>query len=584
MLLVNHLGYDTKDPKRAVYQGDKEDCAGQFHVLNEEGESILSGEAREIGAVANWKTGYYWTLDFSALQTPGIYTLSLQTAKGTQRSFPFEVRDFLLTMRTVNAASYYFKHQRCTGEWAEADSHVGFAGEREGVFDLHGGWYDATGDVSVHLSHLSHGHVYNPQQTSLAGYAFFKAGEWLEESENIQYSMIRRRMLDEGTFGADFLMRMRAPGGTFFRSVRRSDALEHVRGTRYINFEYHGSSDQFSDKAATADEEIIRDENYEVSLRSGGGLAIATLAAASRHYYPGAAFSRDEYLKAAQDAWHYLEKNNTRYTSDGTWNLLDEYCALLALVELRRATEEYEYLQKAEEMAKRIMARMQPQGEDAALLLAAPERPFFHPSDEGMPVLALLEYAKIQPDHGKKKEAVQAAEKLMRWQLRLRDEELNPFGYPRFLYRRPDGTLEHRFFFPHDTAVAPWWQGDNARLCSLSTAARLLAEKTEDTAFAARLRVFAADQLNWILGLNPFDSCMLEGYGRNNIQYSFEGRYDFINAPGGICNGITADMADTGGIAFYMQPCEEVMDNWRWAEQWLPHVSWFILAQCAKKR
>ncbi|MDO5602444.1 MAG: glycoside hydrolase family 9 protein, partial [Oscillospiraceae bacterium] len=531
MILVNHLGYDAKDPKRAVYQGEKNDCAGRFAILNEKGEPVYSAEAHECGEVAQWKTGYYWTMDFSSLQQPGVYSLTLETAKGIQRSFPFEIQDFLLTMRTVNAASCYFKHQRCTGEWAEEDSHVGFAGPREGVADLRGGWYDATGDVSVHLSHLSHGHVYNPQQTSLAGYAFLKAEEWLGESENIQYSMMRRRMLDEGTFGADFLMRMRAPGGTFFRSVRRSDALEHVHGTRYINFEYRGSSDQFSEKAATAEEEVIRDENYEVSLRSGGGLAIATLAAASRHYYPGTAFTRDEYLTAAREAWHYLEKNNARYTSNGEWNLLDEYCALLALVELYRATEEYEYLAKAEEMARRVMARLEPQGEGTAMFMAMPGRPFFHPSDEGMPVVALLEYAEIQPSPQKRKEAVAAAEKAMRWQLHLRDETVNPFGYPRFLYKKAEGEVQHRFFFPHDTAVAPWWQGDNARLCSLSAAARLLAAKTEDAELADRLREFAADQLNWIFGVNPFDSCMMEGYGRNHIQYFFEGRYDFINAP-----------------------------------------------------
>lgn len=583
MILTNHLGYDTSDPKRAVYQGSENDSPSEFTVLDSNGRVVYKGTAVPLGETEGWNKGYCWDLDFSEVNTAGSYKIVLNTSHGSESSFPFEIQDYLITMRTVNAAGYYFKAQRCTGEWLEEDRHVIFAGPRKGAMDMHGGWYDATGDVSIHMSHLSHGNVYNPQQSSFSGYAFLKASDWLGESENIQYTMIRRRMLDEGTYGADFIMNMRAPSGTFFRSVRRNDSFEHVRGTRRINFEYRGSSDQFA-KAETADNEIINDENYEVSLRSGGGLCIATLAAASRHYYAGTEYSRDQYLLAAQDAWHYLEENNEKYTSDGKWNLLDEYCALIALVELRLATEEYEYLVKAEKMADRIMARMVDKENGAAMLMASPEQPFHHASDEGMPVMALLEYAKIEPDLKLKRKAVEAAEKIMRYTLNFRDSVTNPFGYPRFLYRQPDGHITPRFFFPHDTKVAPWWQGENARIASLATAARLLSDVTEDIELKEKLKSFASDQINWILGLNPFDSCMMEGYGRNNIEYFFEGRYDFINCPGGICNGITSDIEDKGGISFYLSPCKEVKDNWRWAEQWIPHVSWFILAQCSKKR
>lgn len=80
--------------------------------------------------------------------------------------------------------------------------------------------------------------------------------------------------------------------------------------------------------------------------------------AASRHYYPGTDYTADEYLLAAKDAWHYLYENNEQYTNDGAWNLIDEYCSLLALTELFRASEEYEYLMEAGAMAERIYKRM----------------------------------------------------------------------------------------------------------------------------------------------------------------------------------------------------------------------------------
>ena len=62
------------------------------------------------------------------------------------------------------------------------------------------------------------------------------------------------------------------------------------------------------------------------------------------------------------------------------------------------------------------------------------------------------------------------------------------------------------------------------------------------------------------------------------IQYFFRNQYDFMNSPGGICNGITSREADDKGLEFIMAPTAECDDNWRWAEQWLPHACWYLNA------
>lgn len=59
-------------------------------------------------------------------------------------------------------------------------------------------------------------------------------------------------------------MRSRCAFRRILPSISRANALAHVRGNRKIGFEYHGSSSQFSEKAATADEEVVNDTNYEV--------------------------------------------------------------------------------------------------------------------------------------------------------------------------------------------------------------------------------------------------------------------------------------------------------------------------------
>ena len=107
-------------------------------------------------------------------------------------------------------------------------------------------------------------------------------------------------------------------------------------------------------------------------------------------------------------------------------------------------------------------------------------RPFFHPSDAGLPVISLLEYAKIAtPDQRSK--VRQAVERSLRFELGVTAEVNNPFGYARQLVRMGDGKIRTAFFFPHDTEAAPWWQGENARLASLAAAARMAVALFADT-------------------------------------------------------------------------------------------------------
>jgi len=95
----------------------------------------------------------------------------------------------------------------------------------------------------------------------------------------------------------------------------------------------------------------------------------------------------------------------------------------------------------------------------------------------------------------------------------------------------------------------------------------------------SKLQGFALDQLNWVLGLNPFDACMLQGSGHNNPAYGFFGTFEYTNAPGGIVNGITSGLEDENDIDFNLPYSQTGKDyDWRWAEQWLPHASWFMLA------
>ncbi|MDO4272236.1 MAG: glycoside hydrolase family 9 protein [Eubacteriales bacterium] len=580
-ILVCHIGYKVNENKIAVYQGNGTEKELSFCLVDDNGNKCFSGTPLYQGKVSNWNQGVYWTLDFTEFRENGTYRLCLDTDKREYLSPYFEIGNPVIRLKIISDLGYYFKAQRVSGEWEYADTSISFQGNRKGILNLKGGWYDATGDYGVHLSHLSHSTWYNPQQAGFSAYTFFLATEILQTQDSRQYSMVIRRLLDEGTYGADFIMRMRAPSGSFFRSICRDrNAFVSPQGTRKIEYEYRTFSTQF-EPADEGNHTDIRDENYETSFRSGGGTAIAALAAAARHIYPGSKYTSAQYLSAAEDAFQYLLHNNIHYTNDGKWNLIDEYCALLAAVEIYKSSAEYEYLLRAEEFTEKIIARIV-SNKNGEWLAVDGTRPFHHPSDEGLPVIALLLYAGICKEQKEYKEIISICERLMKGKITVTKNGVNPFLYPRFEYSDEDGVRE-LFFFPHNTSASPWWQGENARIASLAAAARMLGFETEDALLAHSLFQFADAQIQWIFGRNPYDSSMMEGNGRNQNQYFFRGRYDFVNCMGGVVNGITSAMDDENGIEFIQKPSDASDDNWRWAEQWLPHASWLLLAIAADK-
>jgi hypothetical protein len=376
---------------------------------------------------------------------------------------------------------------------------------------------------------------------------------------------------------------VKVPGGSFYRSIstggpHQVPELRKVAG-EMKKFGIYQSSGE-SPRGIV--EQANNDLEYEVSYRSGGGVAIAALAIASTQPFSGEYKSAD-YLKAAEDAFDFLEKNNPKLTNDGKENIVDDYCALVADTELHKATKKDIYKAAADKRAASLMSRLTTHDGYSNYWRADDDtRPFFHASDAGFPVVSLLYYSEIATPEVQAK-IKNAVKKSLAFQLTINQEVNNPFAYARQLTQDKDGKRHTSFFFPHNSEVAPWWQGENARLASLATAARLAVKLFPDDAdFQNQLRAFADSQLNWILGLNPFDSCMMKGVGHNNPQYLFFDSWEYTNAPGGISNGITAGYKDEQDIDFNLTYKQTGADNdWRWQEQWLPHGAWYIFAVSA---
>jgi hypothetical protein len=425
--------------------------------------------------------------------------------------------------------------------------------------DASGGWADATGDYSKVLSHLSHSIYFNPQQIPITAWSLFKSYEELTRRDNQGFTQFLKRIRDEAIYGADYFVNIKIPDGSFYRSVscwgkKRPEDRRITPTNRQTG-------------------------NYSTSFREGAGMAIASLAMASRFHISGK-YSNGEYLRTAEDAFSFLEKNNKRLSVNGKENIIDDYCALMAAVELYITTKKDVYKNAADKRANSLMNRLHSNNDYTNYWRADDkDRPFFHAADAGLPAVSLLNYARIATGD-KKRLVLESVKKSLEFELSITHEVNNPFGYARQYVQHLDGKRQSGFFFPHKTETGWWWQGENARIGSMASAAKLASQFFKnDEVFYQKLRKYASDQINWILGLNPYDACMLEGSGHNNPQYLFFGSWEYKGVPGGIVNGITAGMSDYEDIDFeqgYAVTGED--DDWRWLEQWLPHASWYMYA------
>jgi len=585
-ILTNHVGYSAAGPKHAVILGS---AADHFTgcVLRDFGnhQAVLTIPTQHAGPVKKWRDWDFWTVDFDSFSTEGTYYLVCTSGDRSVPSYPFVIQRLLLERYTLSDAVYYFKEERSSGRMDQADRHLSFDGTKKGMLDAHGGWWDASGDYGKHLSHLSFSTYFNPQQIPLVIYSLFKSTELLNARvvpETIRY---QDHMLDEAMFGADYLVRLKVPGGSFYRSIS-TGGVKQVPEERKVAGEMKKFGIYQSNDQAPRDmiEQANNDLEYEVSYRSGGGVAVAALAIASTYPFSGE-FKSSDYLKAAEDAFDFLEKNNLKLVNDGKENIIDDYCALTAATELYKATKKEIYKAAADKRAASLMARLTTSGTYSNYWRADnADRPFFHASDAGFPAVSLLYYAEIATPEIQRR-VRDTIKKSFAFQLAITQEVINPFGYARQLTQDKNGNRRTAFFFPHNSDAAPWWQGENARLASLAAAARLAARQfPDDPAFQKQLRTFATSQLDWILGLNPFDTSMMYGVGRNNPQYLFFDSWEFTNAPGGISNGITSGFRDEDDIDYNLTYKQTGADNdWRWQEQWLPHAAWYVLAVSASE-
>jgi hypothetical protein len=477
---------------------------------------------------------------------------------------------------------YFYDDRADKAPIIEWDQKVPVYGSSGVTRDVRGGWYDASGDVSKYLSHLSYANYLNPQQIPLTVWSLAFAAERIPTL--LASTSTKATAAAEAAYGADFLVRMLDEQGFFYMTVFDNWGM----GSRYL--------------CAFSGEDGKKSNNYQTAFREGGGMAIAGLARVAKLGVKGD-YTSEQYLAAAEKAYAHLSEKqsiggNCAYCDDGKENIIDDYTALLAATELFLATGKGVYMNDMESRAGHLADRISNDGyfwsDDAKT------RPFWHASDAGLPLIALVRFLEAEMQIEREpcppefdcsvsngeivyKTALAAVRKHLSWLTTITNKVANPFGYARQTYKT-GGNIKDGFFIPHDNESKYWWQGEDARLASLSAAATYTQTALSIVDSGAIFK-YATDQLDWILGKNPYGTCMMYGIGKKNpAKYDGTSDYD-ATLKGGIANGITGKSTDGSGIAWdddgvaYVgfNP-EEPWNNWRWVEQWLPHSTWYLMA------
>jgi hypothetical protein len=418
--LVNNVGYEKNGPKSAVVHSASAITANKAYLTEAAGGRVVdSADLGPSEAVPGWDGRNFKTADFSPFNKDGSYRIKV----GTVESPAFSIGEKILQVKTGPDQIAFFNAYRSKDDGDRNLPIFGSNAKR----NVYGGWFDASGDMGKHISHLSYAIYFNPQQIPFVAWAFLHANE-------LQPAAFGAGALEEAAWGADFLLRALSPEGFFYMSVfdNWGDGYRWNESNRPEN----GSQSKGEREiCAWSGSEGNRSGAYQCAMREGGGMSIAALARAAAANISGDSSSA-QYLAGAVRAYAHLKANPLKYQDDGKENIIDDYCGLLAASELYNATRDETYRADAHARAESLIGRQSPEGwfysgKDSD---GADTRPFYHAADEGLPIVALARYYETvgAPD---KKAVRRAVGKNLRWYGNLtKGNGANPFGYAK-MYR-----------------------------------------------------------------------------------------------------------------------------------------------------
>jgi len=573
-VLVNHLGFCCQARKEVIVRGARD---GDFELqemslmrpagmgAREDFRPVLTGRLRRVDSAI----GEYCIGDFSSCTAPGIYRVALP---GTgEHSYQFAISDGAFGW--LPPLMLNFVHNWRSGPFENAwrgPTHLDDARRTDtgAPEDAVGGWYDA-GDLRKWMVH-----------SNLPALAFMEAHERLPwhyaEWERVDEGW--SPWLIEARWGLDFMLKMQDPAtGMFFEDVGGGGNARRREGNAWWYENHSGcyadnSDNHFTDNEPdSGDERPLRVQYNPVAQFT----SVAILARAARAYRALDGGGSRRYAEAAERGWRlgldpdprFLESAGVKF---GGWTSVRSWRCLAALELHRLGSLAWPEVDAA---AGRLLENFDPglgfwRNEAGG---AEPYRGILH---SAQPLIALVGVARASPDPGRVAETREVLRRCLdRYVFPL--ASLTPFGVVPFgVFREPasEGDLYRpwrdgyrvRFLMPehHRQRIN---HGLGGHWTSWAHALALTGGLLDD----ARCVELAWKQLHWLVGCNPFNSCLVSGAGYNNpMPHSrFLGTF-----PGGFCNGFNGTADDQPRLDM------EGQAEWNTTEYWMTPLSNMIMA------
>lgn len=551
-LLVNQVGYVPKTGKFFVTKGIRN---GKFEVINLETQKVaFTGVIKpNPGDFGEYSVG-----DFSVLTQEGHYYIKSDTL----RSYPFQISKKVY-QSPMNLIVGYFSLQRCgsstTGYLSPCHLDDGVRMDNGKHQDVTGGWHDAS-DLRKWVDAIIYGMI-----------GLSKSYELQDDT-----SKDREKILDELMWGNQYFLKMQEPQGYVMNYVG-GDVKKHSDSNRWTNNEIEKEGDELKFVKPNAgisdndmllfgskDDRVIRTDPVSMAGQYNFITAEAIMARITKTIDPG--YSKN-CIEAAINCFNWCTGSN-RETNTGIIG-----ASIQASTEMYKTTRNDTYLDFAAEQAsrlKKLQVNMPEGGVGGFFHTSSSDQEAYKNISQGcLEFISLCDLAKTFPDHKDVKS----------WKEMIADyannyliflSQRNSFGIIPFgLYSKQDpggnrkaGNYWYRYFMQPELE---WWVGINANIASAGIGLIKASEVLKDP----ELKALSQRQLDWIIGVNPFNSSTIETVGYNQPKHF--GGSSFLPStpvlPGAVLNGLGGDRSDQPDIG---------NGDWQISEYWTPMVSYTL--------
>ena len=560
-LLVNQVGYVPQAGKSFVTKGI---INGKFEVINLETQKVsYTGIIKpDPGDFGDFSTG-----DFSGLNQEGHYYIKSDTL----RSFPFAISSSIY-QSPMNLIVTYFSRQRCgsstTGYLSPCHLDDGVRLDNGKHQDVTGGWHDAS-DLRKWVNATIYGVI------GLAKTYELKA----EDDIN------RDKILEELMWGNQYFLKMQEPQG-YVMDFIGGEVKQNWDSNRWTDNKIGTEGGElrvvkpllgkYSNELlifGLKDDRIIQTEPVDRISQYNFITSEALMARITKS--KNADYSQ-KCLQAAIKCfnWCTKEKKDTNAGIIGA--------SILASVELYKTTKQDIYRNVATEQTERLkkLQVKEQAGSIGGFFYTSfsdkePYKDIWHGCLELISVCDMIQTFPTDKNVSSWKEMITDYTN----QYLLFMSQKNSFGIiPYGLYstqdpggKRKAGKYWYRYFMQPEL---DWWVGINANIASAGVGLMKAAKILNDP----KLKALAQRQLDWIVGVNPFNSSTIVSVGYNQPQrFSPNGSFypETPVLPGAVMNGLGGDKEDKPDIG---------NGNYNISEYWTPMVSYtiWLMAEISK--